>query len=235
VELERMISAAGELLLGAACHGCSRPWWGICPQCRADVLRHGCFVTRPDPCPPGFPLTVTTAPYDAVLRQLISAHKERGAWALTPFLAGQLAAAVSGLQLTLAASSDPAVLVPMPSAAAAVRSRGFDATWAMAKGAARALRPGSAVQARRLLRQVRPVRDQAGLGAEERAANLRGALRVTALPVDVPVILVDDVVTTGSSLTEAVRALRAAGHEVLGAATLATTRRMRPDRERFRR
>jgi hypothetical protein len=89
VEFERALSAAGELLLGAACHGCSEPWWGICPRCRAAALSYGCFATRPDPCPAGFPFTVSTAPYDAILRQLVTAHKERGALNLTPFLAGR--------------------------------------------------------------------------------------------------------------------------------------------------
>src|SRR5829696_6972336 len=103
MNLERALSAAGELLLGAACHGCSEPWWGICPRWRSAVRSYGCFATRPDPCPVGFPFTVSTAPYDAILRQLVAAHKERGAFNLTPFLAGRLAAAI-GCVLHLTAS-----------------------------------------------------------------------------------------------------------------------------------
>src|SRR5215213_4736861 len=93
MKLEIALAVAGELLLAAACHGCSAPWWGICPRCRLDVLSYGCFVARPDPCPVGFPFTVSAAPYDAILRQFVAAHKERGAFNLTPFLAGRLAAA----------------------------------------------------------------------------------------------------------------------------------------------
>jgi predicted amidophosphoribosyltransferase len=244
--MERVLAAAGDLLLGAACHGCGEPWWGICPRCRATVSSHGAYVTRPTPCRDGFPLTVTTTPYDAVMRQLISAHKERGALGLTPFLAGRLAAAVRGVAAAAEVGPARLVLVPVPSARAVVRERGFDASWAMAVRAARRLRRDGRVRARRLLAQRRPVRDQAGLTAAERATNLRGAFRVrtdwrdairklsslSSEPDDVlcaaeqpAVIIVDDVVTTGASLTEAARALRSAGLPVLGAATIAATER----------
>jgi predicted amidophosphoribosyltransferase len=226
MNLERALSAAGELLLGAACQGCSEPWWGICPRCRSAVLSYGCFATRPDPCPVGFPFTVSAAPYDAILRQLVAAHKERGALNLTPFLAGRLAAAI-GSVLHTASPASTVVLVPVPSARAAVRERGFDATWALARGAARLLRRETPVGTRRLLHHARSVRDQAGLSAAQRATNLQGAFRVTSVAPGPPVIVVDDVVTTGSSLTEAARALREAGHHVLGAATVAATQRDR--------
>ena len=226
MNLERALSAAGELLLGAACHGCSEPSWGICPRCRSAVLSYGCFATRPDPCPVGFPFTVSAAPYDAILRQLVAAHKERGAFNLTPFLAGRLAAAI-GCVLHTASPASPVVLVPVPSARAAVRERGFDATWALARGAARLLRSETPVRTRRLLHHARSVRDQARLSAAQRATNLQGAFRVTSVAPCPPLIVVDDVVTTGSSLTEAARALREAGHHVLGAATVAATQRDR--------
>lgn len=227
-----MLSAAGELLLGSACHGCSRPWWGICRHCRTALLSYGCYLTRPEPCPIGFPLTVTTAPYDAIVQRLIRAHKERGALGLTPFLASRLAAAVDVLLQSTGGYRDGVVLVPVPSAPAAVRERGFDATWAMTQRATRVLRPLAAVRARRLLRQARPVRDQAGLRAEERAANLHGAFRIIGSSPGPVVILVDDVVTTGSSLTEAARALTSGGHRVLGAATVAATERIAPQTAR---
>ncbi|MBT2472476.1 hypothetical protein J7E97_32650 [Streptomyces sp. ISL-66] len=67
-----------------------------------------------------------------------------------------------------------------------------------------------------VLRLRRAVADQAGLGAPERRENLAGALearpgagRLTAGAARI--VLVDDVMTTGSTLAEAARALRAAG------------------------
>jgi predicted amidophosphoribosyltransferase len=221
-----MLAAAGELLLGSACHGCSEPSWGVCRRCRTAVLSHGCQPTHPDPCPAGFPVTVTTAPYDAIMRQLIRAHKEHGALTLTPFLAGRLAAAIGALLQLTPDHREGIMLVPVPSTAAAVRERGYDATLAMARRAARILRPALVVRTRRLLRQARPIRDQAGLGADERAANLSGAFRIAEASPGPAVILVDDVVTTGSSLTEATRALRCGGYRVLGAATVAATQRI---------
>jgi predicted amidophosphoribosyltransferase len=225
VRFEGVLAVAGDLLLGAACHGCGEPSWGLCARCRAAVSSHGCFRTRPEPCPDGFPITVSTAPYDAIMRRLISAHKERGALGLTQFLAGRLAAAVGTIAAAADVGSSSIVLAPVPSARSAVRRRGFDATWAMAAGAARRLRGDHDVRARRLLAQRRPVRDQAGLGAVERAANLRGGFRATGSAADALVIIVDDVVTTGASLSEAARALRIAGVPVLAAATVAATER----------
>ena len=224
-------AAAGDLLLGAECPACRQPGWGLCPPCRRSLLGRTCYRTSPDPCPAGFPDTATSSPYDAVMQQLVSAHKEHQVLTLTPFLAERLAVAI-GCLLEEGPEIPPSVrvvLVPVPSSPAAVRARGLDATWAMARRAVGGCPPGRVVGARRLLALARRVQDQAGLGAAARRENLRGSLRVNGggLGRGCVAVIVDDVVTTGSSLTEAHRALRAARVPVLGAATVAATVRSR--------
>ncbi|WP_084962140.1 ComF family protein [Thermoactinospora rubra] len=132
-------------------------------------------------------------------------------------------AVASGRPIT---SKAPLVLVPVPSASRTLRSRGHDPVGELAARAAGLLcRTGRAVAARPVLAQARPVGDQAGLTAARRAANLHGSLRV-AHPVGAArAVLVDDVVTTGATIAEAARALRAAGVAVPLAVTVAATRR----------
>ena len=163
--------------------------------------------------------------------------------ALTPFLADRLTLAVEHLLAAVrvtapdrGAGLPPVLVVPVPSSPAAVRQRGLDATWAMARRVPIAASVAPQVRARRLLRLSRRVRDQAGLTAVARSENLAGSLWV---PDPGPaaghlVVLVDDVVTTGASLTEAARALDVAGVSVLGAATIAATVRSQPVHRRPR-
>ena len=217
-------AAAGDLLLGAVCPGCRRPGWGLCSDCRADLT-----ARRPTLVPSRgtAPVTMACCTYDTLLSHLVTAHKDHGALGLAPVLAGRLALSVHAL-LRCCRWDGPVVLVPVPSAAAAVRRRGYDATATLARLAGRRLRPSHPVQVRTLLVQRRGVHDQAGLNAAERRANLDGALRlrrglVRGWSEGAVMVLVDDVVTTGSSLTEAARALQQAGLVLLGAATVAAT------------
>jgi predicted amidophosphoribosyltransferase len=226
----RWVAAAGDLLLGARCHGCGAAWWGVCPRCRTELAERRPRWARPDPSPSGFPSTVTSAAYDPLLRGLVNAHKERQALGLTPVLGQRLALSVQALLTARHVEPGAEVsLVPVPSAARAVRERGLDATAAMARAAARRLRPRYRVGVATVLVQTAGVRDQSGLDARARQANLAGGFRLRGRRPDRPVVLVDDLVTTGSSLTEAARVLRRAGVTVLGAATVAATmRRGRP-------
>jgi predicted amidophosphoribosyltransferase len=172
---------------------------------------------------------VTSSVYDVLLRGLINAHKERQALGLTGVLADQLAGSIHALLTALGhGGREPVVLVPVPSAARAVRRRGFDATLAMARSAARRLRSRYPISVAATLVQTRGVRDQAGLDARARQANLAGGFRLRAPVPTGSAVLVDDLVTTGSSLSEAARVLRRAGVPVLGAATVAATERRPP-------
>ena len=231
VGFQKWLAAAGDLLLGASCYGCGQPSWGLCPRCRQQIGNRRPFLTTPFPCPDGFPVTVSSSPYDRLLRRVINAHKERQALILTRFLADRLALSVQTLLVKQAYTvrDHKIILVPVPSAARAVRQRGFDATHAMARLAARRLRARYPITVRSALAQAREVADQAGLGARARQQNLAGAFRLRRPPSeDAAVIVVDDLVTTGSSLTEGARVLREAGIQVLGAATIAATLRRQP-------
>lgn len=231
-------AAAADLLLGAGCPGCGAPWWGACAGCRAHLGSQPVSLTRPTPAPVGFPLAATAGPYDEIARGLIHAHKEEQALMLTGLLGDRLAAAVSEvLTATGAPPHGTVTLVPVPSSAATVRERGFDGAAALARRAARTLRVGGRpVTARRLLAQRGRLADQALLDSVRRAENLRDGLRLrrgTAALVDPlrlgAVVVVDDVVTTGASLTEAVRTLRRHGFVVSGAATVSATVRWSSD------
>jgi ComF family protein len=74
---------------------------------------------------------------------------------------------------------------------------------------------------RRWLRRVRATPRQTDLSATGRRDNVRGAFRATAVPRGQTVLLVDDVLTTGSTASEAARALRDAGAARVVVAVLA--------------
>jgi predicted amidophosphoribosyltransferase len=103
-----------------------------------------------------------------------------------------------------------------------VEVRGQDPMLRMARVASSRLREsGRSVAVLPALTHRRKVADQAGLGRRARGENLDGALAVRAssarLLGERPVVLLDDVMTSGATLAEAARALRAAGHAPIGA------------------
>ena len=231
-----LTDAAGDLLLGSHCVGCARPGRLLCHGCRAR-LPEAPFVARPRPGPPGLVLPVAAAAYDGVVRAMVLGHKEDGLHALRRPLGELLAGAVAVAAVATAADG-PLVLVPVPSRAATVRSRGHDPTYAVCRVAAGLLRAaGLEVIAWPLLRLRSGVVDQSGLDAAARAANLGGSMacgapRLRALARRHPrahLVVCDDVLTTGSTAREAQRALTEVGLGVAAVAVVAATpRRGRP-------
>jgi predicted amidophosphoribosyltransferase len=167
------------------------------------------------------------------LRALILAHKERGRTGLASFLGAVLADAVVLALASPQASGERGalervVLVPVPSQPGTVRRRGNDTVASIAGACVRVLvRGGIPAERSRWLFHTRRVHDQADLDAKARSSNVVGAF--AARPVaswgrpGAAVVVVDDVTTTGATLSEAVRALATAGVEVAAAATLAAT------------
>ncbi len=212
-----------ELVLGARCPGCGAPGMGACPAC-AGVLRS----VQPflvGGLPEGLPPVAAAGTYADTLRTVLLAAKERNALGLLPLLGGRLAAAVA--RAVLDAGQFPGVvLVPVPSAPAQVAARGVDLTASLARGAAARLRSaGLGVRVHRGLVLARRPEDQAGLDRVQRLANLAGAFRAVGVHPSAPVVVVDDIATTGATLAEAVRACRAAGRPVIGGAVVAATMR----------
>lgn len=220
-----------DLVLGSVCAVCGRPGRVLCRSCRAALPRAGA-PAWPTPTPDGLVVPFAAGAYDAALRALVNAHKERRAFALARPLGQVLAAVVADLLLEVGVgrgADEPGrvALVPVPSRPTVVRARGHDPLLRVARHAASGLRRGGRdVVVHRLLRPRRSVRDQAGLGARDRAANLAGSLQAAPAVAGGPrLVVVDDVLTTGATAREAQRALEDAGHEVLGIGTVAATRR----------
>lgn len=222
--------AFADLVLGGVCAGCARPGRAVCPGCRSLFDGPG-YVAWPDPAPAGLEVPVAATAYEGPVREIVVAHKEHGRYQLAGVLGEALAVAVAARLAT--AGHRAAWLCPVPTTPARIRARGHDPLGRITAVCARRLR-GSRYDVRTAAGLVvrRRLADQSGLSAEQRAVNLAGAFDVRRTwaerLTDQPVLVVDDVLTTGATLAEACRALAAAGVFPLGCAVVAATRRRLP-------
>lgn len=171
-------------------------------------LCHGCAVE-----PPGFAWARAAASYDGALRDALHAFKFGGKRALARPLAELIAETLSD---HVPAAMD--ALVPVPLAAARERARGFNQAELLAERLAILFDVplGSG-----WLRRTRATAPQTELSAAERRANVRGAFRASAAVCGRAVVIVDDVLTTGATVSECARALGAAGARRVGVLTVA--------------
>ena len=196
------------LLLPVECAGCGLPDRAVCADCRAAL--------RPEPScrrlPDGTPV-FSGLDYEGVVRAVILAFKEQGRAGLARVLVPALAAAV--IEASAAVDLDGAEVVAVPGSRRARRRRGFDPVAALVSRAG--------LERARVFAPARPHTAQKSLSIDERARNLDGVFGIAADVDGRRFLLVDDVVTTGVTLTAAADALRSAGAEVVAAAAVAST------------
>nr|MDT0659202.1 ComF family protein [Micromonospora sp. DSM 115978] len=228
-----------DLALPAGCAGCQAErvplTQGACGDCAAAVrgLRPGPAV--PTPAPPGLPNCFALGAYQGPLRELLLAYKERGRHGLARPLGSLLAEVVA----TAVGDPRPVVLVPVPTTARAVRARHGDHLRRLARHTAgRLRRAGWPVRVAQPLRAL-PRPDSAELDSAGRAWAAEAAFRVRGhawpfggglarlrqVAAGCPVVVLDDIVTTGATLAAVTRVLAANGVPVTAAAVLAATTR----------
>ncbi|SFT42200.1 Predicted amidophosphoribosyltransferases [Geodermatophilus amargosae] len=216
-----------DLVLPRTCAGCGVPGPALCRRCTAALASpREATPRRP---PPGLPPTVAAGAYAGPVRPAVAAFKEHGRAELAGPLGAALALAV-GVHAVLLPGR-PVLLVPVPASRAALRARGRDCVRELAAVAVADLRAaGVDAGSARLLTRAGRVRDSAGLSVAQRRANLAGtfAVRPGTLPAGALLVVVDDVVTSGATLSEAAAALGGTRRDhdtpVLAAVVAATPR-----------
>lgn len=198
------------------------PATSICTQCEADFFAaitarcERCAICVPDGktgapriCGrclanvPHFDATTTLADYVSPVDGMVMALKFTARLDLAQFFGRLLASRVSAMP-----PADDAVVIPVPLAFERARQRGFNQSHHIARAFATAAHRRLIVD--RLLR-IRHTPPQQSLALKERRSNVRGAFAVEGSLSGQYVFVVDDVMTTGSTLDEVARVLKRAG------------------------
>lgn len=188
------VRSGGDLVGRPICSGCRVPSAPLCSDCRTKVAR---ALDRPPPRP--IRRLIVPWRYDGPVKGLVLDLKLRGWRTAAGPLVGAMADAVWSRGLA------GSLLTWVPARSADVRRRGFDHAAVLAEGLGDLL--GLPVVG--LLERAGAAEDQAGLSARERRRNLERAF--IARPSAGHVILVDDVITTGATLSACAQALEASG------------------------
>ena len=163
------------------------------PRCR------GCSLT-----PPSFTNLRAPYHYGGPLAEVIKAVKFNQRVDLIPSLARLL---TEDPEASALVNTPNALLVPIPTSRPRLIRRGHNQAALLARALARRWK----LPIRYLLKQVRAPAPQSTLSKFERAQQLAGAFKATAIPQETVLVLIDDVVTTGATVRHAAEALYAQG------------------------
>ena len=214
-----------DLAFPASCPGCRTEGQPICAVCRASLQPElerspGVPIGVPGEVPPPLLQLEWAAPYGPLLRRAIHQLKYGG----EQRLARALGALVAERWRRAGRGGD--LLVPVPIHRDRRRDRGYDQAELIARVAASMLRLPTAT----ILERRRSTAPQFTLDRLARRGNVEGAFRVVggataaATVADRWVVLVDDVVTTGATLSACATELRDAGALAVSAVAVAHER-----------
>jgi ComF family protein len=195
--VDNAVAALLHALAPASCHWCRAQGavLGICAPCSASLPWND-FACRDR--------TWAAFRYAPPIDQAIRELKFHGRLAPAHLLGGLMAR-----RLARRAEPLPELLIPVPLSVGRLRRRGYNQALELGRGLARTLALPLAPSA---ARRTRETAEQTRLDAAARRLNVRDAFAVDAAAVrGRHVVLLDDVVTTGATLAELARAVRAAG------------------------
>lgn len=223
---------------GKICSVCGERVLSSYAENDADGLRR-CPVCRRIDRP--FGRAVAYGSYDSGLRELVHLLKYNGVRPAARVLGRMLAEAIASLEPSFEQAGlfdqGRIAVIPVPLYKTRRRERGFNQAELIARAALKFYAARQRMQLiPDLLLRTRDTHSQIGLTSHQRRANLRGAFAVAraAEIAGREVLLVDDVYTTGTTVTECARVLRRAGASRVWVATVARTLKLASNYAEFR-
>lgn len=220
--LQRVAAPLLDLIAPERCGACGAEGALLCDSCRRELIDTvEVRLARP---PTGIGAAACIGSYQGGLGNALRTLKFHGVPQLAEPLGAALATPIALVVAALGAdrSTASAVLVPIPTDPARKRDRGFDHALRLANAAAQA----SGLRLVELLERTRAVAPLHGLDrsgrrrALDRAIAVRGSVAATLTP-STPIILIDDIWTSGATFEAAARALEASGRRTIGAVAVA--------------
>ena len=224
---------ASRLPVCQPCRDSIQPIAGaLCPICGERIFSFSQAEIEPAPCGlcqrarPSYSRAVAYGAFEGALRDAIHLLKYDRVLPAAKFLGGKLGEVWRRVPAPSAAGW---LVVPVPLHPRKLRQRGFNQSELIAREALRRGRIPAELVGKFLVRQRETV-PQAGLTRHQRRENIRGAFAVRDGKAvrGRDVLLVDDVFTTGTTISECARVLLRAGAESVAAATVA--RALKADR-----
>ena len=224
----RIIGDIADLILGRRCIGCDGAPTLLCQPCKevmagkADRSREFRFNDVSENL--RIPLAVAH-PYAPPVSSLIFRFKDNQIPALAPYLAELLAGALDLIIAPSEFSRFEITTVPIPSRSGSIRIRGFDPMALIARHlSAHGYSHVSALVDHRDAGRSKSLNIQQRAQAASNAFGLRDESMISHI-AGRPVIVIDDVTTTGATLKEGAELLMHAGVHVIGCASIAGSRR----------